>query len=143
MSLGRPTALDDHLFRKIKDLVLEGKNLREIAEILELSYATMRDWEYENYKGFSDRMLSFKHERMIRKAEANLEVLQDSEDERVALQSNTFVLETLSKKKYSKRVEQTGKDGKDLVPIPILNNLNNDVQDSNSNKEDIATNQED
>lgn len=103
--VGRPTQLDDHLFRKIKDLVLEGNNLRQIAEILEMSYATMRDWEYENYKGFSDKMLSFKHERMLKKAEANIEVLQDAEDDKVKLQANTFVLETIGKRNYSKKTE--------------------------------------
>lgn len=132
---GRPTLLDEHLFRKIKDLVLDGLNLREISESLEIPYATMRDWEYENYKSFSDKMLSYKHERMIRKAESNLEVLQESEDERVNLQANTFVLETLNKGKFSKRSELTGKDGKDL-PTPILGN----VQLNNSTTEDNSTN---
>ncbi len=103
--VGRPTLLDEHLFRKIKDLVLEGMNLREISEALEIPYATMRDWEYENYKSFSDKMLSYKHERMLRKAEANVEVLQDSEDEKVSLQANTFVLETIGKRSYSKKIE--------------------------------------
>lgn len=113
--VGRKSLLDDSLFRKLKDLVLEGMNLREIAESLEISYATMRDWEYENYKGFSDRMLSFRQERMLRKAETNIEVLQDSEDERVNLSANSLVLETLGKDKgYSKRTEMTGKDGKEL-----------------------------
>ena len=74
--LGRPSLLDEHLFRKIKDLVIEGKNLREVSEALDISYATMRDWEYENYLSFSDKMLSYKHDRMLKKAEANIEVLK-------------------------------------------------------------------
>jgi uncharacterized protein YjcR len=113
--VGRPTKLDDHLFRKIKELVLDGLNLREIAETLDISYATMRDWEYENYKGFSDRMLSFKHERILTKAETNIEVLLDSEDERVQADISKFALERLNKKVYSTRVENTGADGSPLV----------------------------
>jgi hypothetical protein len=117
--VGRPTRLDDHLFREIKELVLDGLNLREIAEALDISYATMRDWEYENYKGFSDRMLSFKHERILTKAETNIEVLLDSEDERVQADISKFALERLNKKVYSTRVENTGADGKDIQPLLV------------------------
>jgi hypothetical protein len=67
---------------------------------------------------------------MLRKAELNIEVLQESEDEKVNLQANTFVLETLGKKQYSKRNELTGADGKDL-PTPILNGIST----NNSNTE--------
>jgi len=119
MTAGRPTLLDDHLFRKIKELVLDGLNLRQVSEALEIPYATMRDWEYENYKSFSDKMLSFKHERMLLKAENNVEVLMGAEDDRVKLDASKFTLETLNKKFYSKRTEQTGADGKEL-PTPIL-----------------------
>jgi hypothetical protein len=41
------------------------------------------------------------------------------------------VLETLDKDVYSKRSELTGKDGKDLMPKPIL-----DVQQNNGDKQD-------
>jgi hypothetical protein len=134
MNAGRPTLLDEHLFRKIKDLVLDGNNLRQISEALEIPYATMRDWEYENYKSFSDKMLSYKHERLLRKAESNLEVLLDAEDDRLKGDMTKFTLESLNKKFYSKRQEQTGADGKDL-PTPILSY----VQTDDSNKEDPTT----
>jgi hypothetical protein len=141
--VGRPTKLDDHLFRKIKELVLDGLNLREIAETLDISYATMRDWEYENYKGFSDRMLSFKHERILTKAETNIEVLLDSEDERVQADISKFALERLNKKVYSTRVENTGANGKE-IPTPIINlNIQKDVSGNNSTQEDIKTEEED
>lgn len=119
MNPGRPTLLDEHLFRKIRELVLDGNNLRQVSEALEIPYATMRDWEYENYKSFSDKMLSYKHERMLLKAESNVEVLMSAEDDRVKLDASKFTLEALNKKFYSKRVEQTGADGKEL-PVPIL-----------------------
>lgn len=132
MNAGRPTLLDEHLFRKIRELVLDGMNLRQIAETLEISYHTMRDWEYENYKSFSDKMLSYKHERLLQKAESNLEVLMDAEDDRVKLDSSKFTLETLNKKFYSKRTENTGADGKEL-PTPILLNYvsSNDSTEKN------------
>lgn len=147
MNAGRPTLLDDHLYRKIKDLVLDGMNLRQISETLNIPYATMRDWDYENYKGFSDKLLSYKHERLLQKAEANLEVLLDAEDDRLKGDMTKFTLESLNKKFYSKRTEQTGADGKDL-PTPILgyvssNNITqenkpDDQKDTNSTRGDIS-----
>lgn len=115
MNAGRPTLLDDHLYRKIKDLVLDGMNLRQISESLEIPYATMRDWDYENYKGFSDKLLSYKHERLLQKAESNLEVLLDAEDDRLKGDMTKFTLESLNKRFYSKRQEQTGADGEQLT----------------------------
>lgn len=148
MNPGRPTLLDEHLFRKIRELVLDGNNLRQVSEALEIPYATMRDWEYENYKSFSDKMLSYKHERMLLKAESNVEVLMSAEDDRVKLDASKFTLEALNKKFYSKRVEQTGADGKEL-PTPILNayvlnndksqeNITNEQEDSSSSRGDIS-----
>lgn len=115
MNPGRPTLLDDHLYRKIRELVLDGMNLRQISESLEIPYATMRDWDYENYKGFSDKLLSYKHERLLQKAESNLEVLLDAEDDRLKGDMTKFTLESLNKRFYSKRQEQTGADGEQLT----------------------------
>jgi len=115
MNPGRPTLLDDHLYRKIRDLVLDGMNLRQISESLEIPYATMRDWDYENYKGFSDKLLSYKHERLLQKAESNLEMLLDAEDDRLKGDMTKFTLESLNKRFYSKRTEQTGADGEQLT----------------------------
>lgn len=138
MNAGRPTLLDDHLFRKIKDLVLEKKNLREISEILEIPYATMRDWEYENYKGFSDKMLSFKHERILKLAETNLEVLLEGEDERIRSDLTKFALETLNKKHYSKRVDSdvtTGGDKIVFLPNQVINKLNGTTQETSGDNQ--------
>lgn len=116
--VGRPTKLDEHLFRKIKDLVLDGNNLRQISEILEIPYATMRDWEYENYLSFSDKMLSFKHEKMLQKAELNLDALMGANDDKIRLDASKFVAETIGKKSYSKQINTdltTG--GKPIIQV--------------------------
>lgn len=118
--VGRPSQLDDEQFLlKIKELYLEGKSEKEIQQILEVPAGTWDYWRWKNYQGFADRLLSYKHERMIQKAEMNLEVLQDSEDERVSLQANTFILETLSKKNYSKRTDLTTNDKEITFPTAI------------------------
>lgn len=116
--VGRPSQLDDKgFFLKIRELVLDGQSYLEIQKILDIPLGTWNHWYYNNTHNFQDILLSYKHERMIKKAEANLEVLQESEDERVNLQANTFVLETLSKNKYSKKTEQDGKLTLEIQPI--------------------------
>ncbi len=114
--VGRPSQLDDEQFLlKIKELVLESKTEAEMQEILEIPKGTWDYWKWKNYNNFQDLLMSYRHERMLRKAESNIEVLQESEDERVALQANTFVAETIGKNKgFSKRTEMTGKDGERL-----------------------------
>lgn len=114
--VGRPSELEDKSFLlKIRELVLDGKSDVEIQEILDIPKGTWNTWKYTNFHNFSDLMLTYGQERKLNKAENKIEVLVDSEDERVALQASTFLAETLGKDKgYSKRMEQTGKNGEAL-----------------------------
>ena len=114
--VGRPSELEDKSFLlKIRELVLDGKSDVEIQEILDIPKGTWNTWKYTNFHNFSDLMLTYGQERKLIKAENKIEVLVDSEDERVALQASTFIAETLGKDKgYSKRMEQTGKNGESL-----------------------------
>jgi len=110
--VGRPSQLQDEQFLlKIRELVLNGDTEEVMQQKLEIAKGTWDYWKWKNYESFQDKLLSYRHERMLRKAEMNIEVLQESEDEKVNLQANTFVLETLGKKNYSKRSELTGEDG--------------------------------
>lgn len=115
MTAGRPTILDDEMLLKIKALVIDGKTMVEIAEILEIPYKTMEGWKTRNYEGFDDKMLSYRLERMFQKSLTNIEVLQDDEDKNVSLKANTLVAKGIGKKYFSERVEQTGVDGQPLV----------------------------
>jgi hypothetical protein len=118
--VGRPTLLDDEkIMLKIRELYLDGQTEDSIQQILDIPKGTWNYWKYTNFHNFADILLSYRHERMIRKAEANVELLMSSEDERVQADMSKFVLETVGKKNYSKRSELTGADGKDL-PTPIL-----------------------
>jgi hypothetical protein len=59
--------------------------------------------------------------RLIEKAKKKLEVFLESEDEKVAQDTTKFILKTIGKDEgFSERTEHTGKDGKDLIPQPIL-----------------------
>lgn len=121
--VGRPTELNEELFAKIRSLVLEEKNLKEIGIILEIPESTIYHWSSENYCSFADKYLTYEQERKLRKATLKLETLIDSEDERVALNASTFIAETLGKDKgYSKRTELTGKDGNEFQIKTIVIN---------------------
>lgn len=115
--VGRPSVLDDEqIVLQIKELILEGNSEQNVADILEIPINTWNVWKWKNYKGFADKLLSYKHERMLLKAETNLEVLMGADDDKVKLDASKFVAETVGKNKgYSKRSEHTGKDGKDLT----------------------------
>lgn len=114
--VGRPSLLDDpSFFLKIRELILDGSTYEQVQEILEIPKGTWNHWYYNNTHNFQDILMSYRHERMIRKAEANVEVLMESEDERVMADMTKFTLETIGKDKgFSKRVEQTGKNGEAL-----------------------------
>ncbi len=114
--VGRPSELDNEQFLlKIRELVISGMKEADMQEILDIPKGTWDYWKWKNYNNFQDLLLSYKHERILQKAEANVEVLLESEDERVMADMTKFSLETLGKDKgYSKRTEMTGKDGKEL-----------------------------
>lgn len=126
--VGRPTILDDkEKASKIRELVLEGVTHKDIQEIMEIPRSTWDTWINENYRGFADTMLSYKHERILNKAEANIEQSMSSEDERVRVDVSKFALERLNKKNYSARVENTGADGQPLqiiVPKEVAESFN-------------------
>lgn len=132
---GRPTELTEELTLKIRERVLKGFQYIEIQKELEISPNTWDTWVYKDYQDFRRKLNEWKQERMVKKAEQKLDILMDSENEKVSLQASIFIAETLGKDTgYTKRVENTGKDGKDLIPQPILNNL--DVHDHHGDPQD-------
>ena len=127
MPAGRPTDFTKELSLEIRKLILEGMSYVDIQKTLEIPAGTWDVWYYENRlmndksQGFRDLVNNTKQERIIKKAEANLEVLLDSEDERVRGDMTKFSLETIGKDKgYTKRTEQTGKNGAPLT-VQVVN----------------------
>ena len=116
--VGRPSQLDDKdFFLKIRELILNGKNYLEVQKILDIPLGTWNHWFYNNTHNFQDILLSYKQERILNKAEANVEVLLESEDERVMADMTKFALETLGKKNYSKKTETEGTLKLEVQPI--------------------------
>lgn len=95
---------------------------------------TMRDW-------FKERLGKLKRKEMLSKAERNLDKVLDTDYEdiegniksdvmRIVVDVSKTVVTTLGKEEYSTRIENTGKDGKDL-PTPIMQ-ITRDVLTDNS-----------
>lgn len=158
---GRKTDLTDELFVEIKRLTLEGKNLREMSKVMEIPEVTIYSWHGNNYNNFRDKVEGWRRDRKLMLANNVIEEMltmpvmvtriegygEDKEEvvktepALVKIKQDTakFVLETLDKDNYSKRTENTGKDGKDLLPTPLLTYA---LCDNNSNKKDNGNDEE-
>jgi hypothetical protein len=65
--------------------------------------------------------------------------VNDTQILKVKADMSKFVSETLGKDKYSKRSELSGVDGKDLIPKPLLNAVQDNIghsQDTEAKEED-------
>lgn len=127
--VGRPTDLTDELLVEIKQLILDGKNLKEIARIKEMPEVTIYKWHENNYLNFYDKVEGWRRDRKLMLANRNIEAIlqldtNDKDFVKIVSDMSKFVAETLDKKNYSKRTENTGADGKDLV-VNVVNYGNN------------------
>ena len=122
---GPETMLDENLFKKIRDCVMEGMNLREIAKACEINEGTFYVYHSDNYLNLADKIEGWKRDRRIKLAEVNVDEFlsldtEDKEKIKIKADITKFVLETLGKDKgFSKRQELTGKDGEQLIPLQI------------------------
>jgi hypothetical protein len=120
--VGRPSLLEDkEYFLKIRELILDGCTYEEVQKTLDIPKGTWNHWYYENTHNFRDILTTYKHERILAKAEANVEMLLDSEDERVVADMTKFSLETLGKSNYSKKTESDIRIKE--MPKPILSGI--------------------
>jgi len=126
--VGRPTDLTDKLLAEIRELILDGKNLKEIANIKGISESTIYSWHSLNYKGLTDLIEGWKRDRKLILADITSDTIQtlpviddngklDKELLKIKQKEAEFIRETLGKQYYSKRQELTGKDGDDLIPV--------------------------
>ena len=124
---GRPTDLTEELFQKIRGWVLEGKNIREMAELCDHPVQTLYHWASTNYLDFQARVDGWQRDRLLMLAERNIGKIlgMDADDKdftRVIADMSKFTAETLGKDVgYAKRTELGQKGGKDL-PTPIFGN---------------------
>jgi len=131
--VGRKTDLTEDLFRQIKESILNGNDLRETAKVCDIPESTLYTWHSDNYLNIADKVLSWKHERMLKLAETNLEGIMglgisDKNSIKVVADVSKFVSETLGKKNYSKQVNTDLTSG----GKPIMVNIDKDIAEKNN-----------
>lgn len=141
--VGRKTELTKETLAKIKESVMGGETLKDIAKIINVSESTIYHWNCNNYANLADKIEGWRRDRKLKLAEDKIEDILElsiSDKDTIKVQADIakFTAETLGKDIYSKRTETTGKNGKDL-PTPILYA----VQDNNSDNKDNEVEEED
>lgn len=129
--VGRPSALDDELKLKIRELVLEGATAESIAESIGVPVKTYNGWVYRNYEDLQATIRQARHDRYLDLADGNVEPLLASSDERVKADMTKHVQETLGKRWWSKRTELTGEGGKPIIQIAAEIAEKNNLMGSN------------
>ena len=136
--VGRPSELTPELFVEIKQLVLAGNYLKEIAKIKGINEQTLYKWHENNYLNFYDKVEGWRRDRKLMLAEKNIEAIldigvSDKDSIKVVADISKFVAETLGKDNYAKRNEMTGKNGTDLLPKPLLAGQSNENRNETEN----------
>ena len=139
--VGRPSLLTDELLVKIKQYILEGKTYEETANLCGIEPNTFYRWTSDNYLKLADKIEEWHAERRLGKSIKKIEELIDSEEEKIALGASTFFAETLGKRIYSKRIEQTGADGEKLT-IQVINYGEDKVRDMDESNGVLPTSDE-
>ena len=128
---------DPQVFSKIRRAALDGKNLEELSVLLGVSYLTVQNWSYENFRGFAEKWDGWKRDRRLALAEGNLDDLLTLNVEvdvlsmfgpvidkntgkpfkkvstdllKVKSKVSMFVSETLGSEAYSKKVKNENTD---------------------------------
>ena len=133
--VGRKTDLTEDLFRQIKEAILNGNDLIETAKVCDIPESTLYTWHSDNYLNIADKVLSWKHERMLKLAETNLEGIMglgisDKNSINVVADVSKFVSETLGKKNYSKQVNtDLTSGGKPIITPEEKSKINNIIEE--------------
>lgn len=129
--VGRKTNLDEELVREIKQSILDGNDLKTTASICEIPESTLYTWHSDNYLNLADKILNWKHERMLKLAEMNLEGIMglgisDKDSLKVVADVSKFVSETLGKKNYSKQLNTDLTSGGETLKPVLVKFINED-----------------
>lgn len=139
----KDSLLTQDLVLEIRKRVLDNENYINIQAVLGINENTWDTWVHKNYKDFRTNLQNWKAERIIRKAEKVGETILDMphtdvDDKgrhiilgdvlRVKQKEAEFNRETLGKEiGYTKRAEQTGKDG-----APLAISIDNAIADKHN-----------
>jgi len=107
---GRPSELSDELTMQIRQRVLDGISYTQIQQELAIPVGTWDSWVWRDQDGFRGKLVSWKRERLFKRAEEKLGEFLDSDRPKVAQDTAKFLAETLGRHTYSRKseVENTG-----------------------------------
>lgn len=138
---GPKTTLDKELLKKLRESIVSGRSLKETAELCKMDEQKIYNWKCDNYLGLGDKIATWRLEAKLLKAEMRAdEILSlqltdaegktDSSITSIVQKESQFIRETLDKLNYSKRTEQTGKNGE---AIEIKTTENKQSEDAINN----------
>lgn len=130
--LGRPTSMTEDTLSKLKEAFLMGCTDTEACLFAnDISPATLYKYQEEN-PVFSELKAQWKQNPIVK---ARTSVLKGiAKNPQLALS----FLERKLKNEFSLRQEVTGKDGKDLVPSPMLGGQTKDAVPTNDSDQETA-----
>ena len=125
----------ENIIESLKPYLEAGLSRAKACRAIGFDDTTLSKW-VKNDESLSIKLKSWENV-MANLALANIYqgLLKESETEDSKKETSKWYLERRMKEDFSTRTEQTGADGKDLLPQPILGN----VQNNNINKEDSST----
>jgi hypothetical protein len=107
---GRPTVMTSENIAKLEEAFLNGATDKEAMFIADISSSTFYDYCKENPE-FAERKEALKDMVKYRARQNIVSAINDGDKT-----LSQWYLERKAKDEFSQRTEQTGKDGKDLVP---------------------------
>ncbi len=127
MSAGRPTVMTDVVIGKLEEIFALDGTVKEACFYAGINPDTYYTFVKDNPK-YSDRFNALRETPFLAARRTIVNSLKNPD--------NAFkYMERKKKDEFSVRIENTGKDGKDLIPVPILSIMN--VQDNDSNNQNI------
>jgi undecaprenyl pyrophosphate synthase len=136
---GPDTMLDDKLFRKIKEGVLNGNTLKKIAEDCGISELTLYDWNANNYLKLNDKITAWKREAMFNLGEKNLKDIMeigiaDKDSLKIVADISKYVTSTLGNKIYKTKNEQENSGSIDIkISKEVAEKYNDTTRNTSSN----------
>lgn len=130
MPAGRPTVVTDEVLRKLEQAYAMDCTDGEACLFADIAMSTLYKYQSENPE-FTDRKKELKNRPVLK---ARTTVVNNLDDPEMAFK----YLEKKKKDEFSSKTEQElyGKNGKDLIPSPLLKNVrdNNSITESNANE---------
>lgn len=128
--MGRPEVFDDKILTELKIAFSIGCTDEEACAFANVPTSTFYDYQ-KRHPEFSEEKERLKQNPIL-KAKKTIEATLDDP------KNAQWYLERKKKDEFSTRSELTGKDGKDLVPSPMLGGQTKDAVPTNDSDQETA-----